>query len=100
MCNNYRLNSSASEIREAAGLFIDMTNDSSFDASYFPNSPAPVIRNNLDGPELAICHWGMPTPEIYLKGKADMGITNIRNTTSQYWKKLLQVDHRSSVLPF
>lgn len=97
MCNNYRLKITAHDLKEAAGPYIDLTNATSFDESFYPNTPAPVVRNNIDGPELAICHWGMPTPEIYQKGKVDMGITNIRNTASQYWKRWLSVEHRCLV---
>ncbi|GGA60693.1 SOS response-associated peptidase [Pelagibacterium lentulum] len=66
----------------------------------FPDYTAPIVRNNADVRELAMARWGMPSPQFALKGKnRDPGITNIRNTKSQHWRRWLAVENRCLV-PF
>ncbi|WP_421088574.1 hypothetical protein [Pseudochrobactrum sp. MP213Fo] len=55
------------------------------------------MRNNLDGVDLGLSCWGMPTPSIYMKGEADKGITNVRNTSSRHWQRWLGVANRCLV---
>jgi putative SOS response-associated peptidase YedK len=48
------------------------------------------VRHGLQGRELAMARWGMPSPAFALKGrKVDKGITNIRNTSSPHWRRWL-----------
>ena len=64
----------------------------------FPDTFAPIVRNTVDGRELAMLRWGMPSPALALKNrKTDCGITNIRNTRSPHWKRWLDVEHRCLV---
>lgn len=66
----------------------------------FPDYPAPIVRNRPEGRELVMARWGMPTPAIYLKGKAtDRGVTNIRNTKIKHWLQWLGPSNRCLV-PF
>lgn len=97
MCNLYSIKTSASEIKMRLKPTFDFTNGASFDEKIYPDYPAPVVRNNLDGTELAICRWGMPTPPVYVKGDVDKGITNVRNTSSRHWKRWLTVANRCLV---
>ena len=41
--------------------------------------------------------WGMPTPPKFVKGKADSGVTNIRNVSSPHWRRWLGVENRCVV---
>jgi putative SOS response-associated peptidase YedK len=39
----------------------------------------------------------MPTPPKFVKGKADSGVTNIRNVSSPHWRRWLGVENRCVV---
>jgi putative SOS response-associated peptidase YedK len=71
----------------------------------FPDYPAPIVRNTVEGRELAMARWGMPTPPQYLitatgKAKAsDSGVTNIRNTGSSHWRRWLGPEN-GCLVPF
>ncbi len=91
--------------------------------SVFPDYPAPIVRNSIDGRELVSARWGMPTAanvmfeaakkraaKIEAKGKAvdfaellrmepDAGVTNIRNLGSKHWLRWTSEAHRCLV-PF
>ncbi|WOC14964.1 SOS response-associated peptidase [Pseudochrobactrum sp. MP213Fo] len=97
MCNLYKIEATSNQLKTAVGSYIDLTNGASFDENIYPDYSAPIIRNNLDGPELALSRWGMPTPPIYIKGQADKGITNVRNVTSKHWQQWLGVASRCLV---
>lgn len=70
-------------------------------AGIFPDYAAPIIRHGPQGGwQLAKARWGMPTPQVFLKGKrTDPGVTNIRNVASPHWRRWLGVEHRCLV-PF
>ncbi|MBN8241617.1 autotransporter-associated beta strand repeat-containing protein [Nitratireductor aquimarinus] len=56
---------------------------------------APIIRVGEDGErEMVHACWGMPTPPMFIKGKHDSGVTNIRNTSSAHWRKWLSPESR------
>ncbi len=97
MCNLYNIKMHSAELKNAVGFYIDLTNSASFDDKIYPDSTAPILRNNLDGPELAFSRWGMPTPPMYVKGEADKGITNVRNISSRHWQRWLGVASRCLV---
>lgn len=64
----------------------------------YPDYPAPIIRNSLEGRELVTARWGMPTPPQYLVGKkTDRGVTNIRQTSSSHWRPWFGPEHRCLV---
>lgn len=89
----------------------------------FPDYPAPIVRNALEGRELVMARWGMPSSQFALmqaakkragkleaKGKPvdfkellrmepDSGTTNIRNVASKHWRPWLGVENRC-VVPF
>jgi putative SOS response-associated peptidase YedK len=84
----------------------------------FPDYKAPIVRNGIDGRELATARWGMPSSskalmdatkeraeKLQAKGKPvdfkellqmepDSGTTNIRNVTSKHWTRWLGVENR------
>ncbi len=64
----------------------------------YPDYPAPILRNGLNGPELAMARWGLPTPPQFLVGKkTDRGVTNVRNTASPHWHRWLGPANRCLV---
>lgn len=88
----------------------------------FPDYPAPIVRNAVDGVrELAMVRWGMPSSKraifdaakmragkLEAKGKVvdfdeilrmepDGGTTNVRNVSSAHWKPWLGVSNRCVV---
>ena len=66
----------------------------------FPDYYAPIVRNNVEGRELTMGRWGMPSPFEILKGKnRDPGVTNILNVASPHWRRWLGVENRC-VAPF
>jgi putative SOS response-associated peptidase YedK len=80
MCNLYNSTTSAEALRALIRAFRDVArwNEPSIDV--YPNNLAPVVRVAADGErELTMLQWGMPTPPDRVKGKADPGMTNIRN---------------------
>ena len=98
MCNLYNVTTA----REA---IIRMTRAMRTNAAWnepslqiYPNYRAPVVRNAPDGVrELSMLNWGMPTPPQFVKGKADRGVTNIRNVSSPHWRRWLGVESRCVV---
>ena len=97
MCNLYNIKMHSAQLKQAVGSYIDLTNGASFDENIYPDYPAPILRNNLDGAELGLSRWGMPTPPMYVKGEADKGITNVRNISSHHWQQWLTVADRCLV---
>jgi putative SOS response-associated peptidase YedK len=66
----------------------------------FPDNAAPIVRNTVDGRELTLARWGMPSPVFALKGRnSDPGVTNVRNIASPHWRRWLGVESRC-VVPF
>jgi putative SOS response-associated peptidase YedK len=66
----------------------------------FPDYRAPIVRNGVEGRELVMARWGMPSPVYALAGKkSDPGVTNVRNTRSSHWRRWLGVESRCLV-PF
>ena len=62
---------------------------------FFPDYPAPVVRN-IDGErELTMMRWGMPPPPR----TGGPPVTNIRNTSSPHWRGWLKPENRCLV-PF
>jgi putative SOS response-associated peptidase YedK len=66
----------------------------------FPDYAAPIVRNTVDGRELTMARWGMPSPVFALKGRnSDPGVTNVRNVASPHWRRWLGIESRC-VVPF
>jgi putative SOS response-associated peptidase YedK len=90
----------------------------------YPDYSAPIVRTGADGVrELVLARWGLPSPSKLLheaatkrrlrleaKGAAfdfaellkmepDRGVTNVRNTASPHWRRLLDPAYRCLV-PF
>lgn len=123
MCNLYSHTRSVEAMRKLFATFNDGGSNLAPQTGIFPDYEAPIIRNEADGPRLAMTRWGMPSSKKALldaaakradklraKGKEvdfdhllrmepDGGTTNIRNTSSSHWKRWLGVENRCLV-PF
>ena len=101
MCNLYSMTKSVDAIRGLFGVDSsrDLTGNLPSLPGIYPDYPAPIVLNAVDGRELAMARWGIPSPSEVLKGKTDPGVTNIRDISSPYWRTWLGVDHRRLV-PF
>jgi len=122
MCNLYSMTKGQQAIRELARAMRDSTGNLPPLPGIFPDYPAPIVRNALDGVrELAMVRWGMPSSrraifeaakkragKLEAKGKAvdfdellrmepDGGTTNVRNTSSAHWKPWLGPANRCVV---
>jgi putative SOS response-associated peptidase YedK len=123
MCNLYSMTTNQRAIVELAKALKDSAGNMPSLPGIFPDYPAPIVRNQPEGRDLAIVRWGMPSSrkalldaatrradKLRAKGKSvdfdellrmepDSGTTNIRNTASSHWKRWLGVDNRC-VVPF
>lgn len=100
MCNLYSLSKGQQAIRKITDAMTDRTGNLPPLPGIFPDYPAPIVRNQPEGRELAMARWGMPTPPSRLTGKrTDPGWTNIRNPTAPYWRRWIGIEHRA-VVPF
>ena len=125
MCNLYSLTKGQAAIVAFTRALRDVTGNMPTFPGIYPDYAAPIVRNAPDGTRelTSKVRWGMPSSQKALmdatkkraqkleaKGKAvdfkellrmepDGGVTNIRNTSSQHWKRWLGVEHRC-VVPF
>lgn len=100
MCNLYSLTKGQQAILELAGAMIDRTGNLPPMPGIYPDYSAPIVRHGVDGRELALARWGMPSPVFALEGKkTDPGVTNVRNVASPHWRRWTGVEHRCLV-PF
>jgi putative SOS response-associated peptidase YedK len=96
MCNLYNLTTNQQAIREIVGAMDERLNLApSIDV--FPDRPAPVIRGAGETREMLNMTWGMPSPPFVTEGRPDSGVTNIRKTSSPYWRRWLGPDNRCVV---
>jgi putative SOS response-associated peptidase YedK len=100
MCNLYAVTKGQQAIRELTRAMHDRAGNLPPLPGIFPDYAAPIVRNTVDGRELTMARWGMPSPVFALKGRNnDPGVTNVRNTTSPHWRRWLGVESRC-VVPF
>jgi putative SOS response-associated peptidase YedK len=100
MCNLYAVTKGQQAIRELTRAMHDRAGNLPPLPGIFPDYAAPIVRNTVDGRELTMARWGMPSPVFALKGRnSDPGVTNVRNTTSPHWRRWLGVESRCLV-PF
>jgi putative SOS response-associated peptidase YedK len=100
MCNLYSLTKSQDAIRQWVRAMTDHTGNMPPLPGIYPDYPAPILRNHVEGRELTMARWGMPSPASVLVGKkSDSGVTNVRNVDSAHWRPWLGPEHRC-VVPF
>lgn len=100
MCNLYSHTRSVEAMRKLFAKFEAPETNMPPMPGIFPDYAAPIVRNEVGGPQLAYARWGMPSPAFALEGrKTDPGVTNVRNTKSPHWRRWLGVENRCLV-PF
>ena len=100
MCNLYSMTSSQAAITDLIKVWDDRTGNMPALPGIYPDKPAPVITQSVEGRVMSMMRWGMPSPQFALKGKNyDKGVTNVRNTTSPHWRRWLGPQSRC-VVPF
>ncbi len=122
MCNLYNLTTNQRAIIEFSRALRDLTGNLEPELDIFPDLPAPIVRNGVDGVrELVRVRWGMPSSsqaqfeatkkradrlrakgepvdfDLLLKMEPDRGTTNIRNTRSRHWTPWLGPANRCVV---
>ena len=98
MCNLYNVTTTQEAIRQIARVARDRAGNLEPSLNVYPNYDAPVVRLDGEGErELVRLRWGMPTPPAFVKGKADRGVTNIRNVGSPHWRRWLGPESRCLV---
>lgn len=98
MCNLYTQTRSQEAMRRLFRVERDLAGNLG-SGDVYPDRMAPILRNGPGGRELVLGRWGMPTPPMFIRGKVDRGVTNIRNTASPHWRRWLGPEHRCLV-PF
>lgn len=98
MCNLYTQTRTQEAMRQLFNAPDDLLGNLQ-PGDVWPDGKAPIVRSQPGGRQLTFGRWGMPTPPQFIKGKADRGITNIRNTTSLHWRRWLAPESRCLV-PF
>ena len=100
MCNMYSMVSNKEAIRAFSNFLRVSPELDNLPAipGIYANGWAPIVRATADGTrELARVRWGLPTPPEKLTGKADRGVTNLRNL--YVWKDYLEPLERRCVVP-
>lgn len=97
MCNLYNISTTQDMILTVTRALRGNIGNLEPSIDIYPDRPAPVVRN-MDGErELAMLHWGMPSPPFVTKGSPDTGVTNIRNVASPHWQRWLKPENRCLV---
>jgi putative SOS response-associated peptidase YedK len=98
MCNLYNITTTQEAIQQWTRTPRDISGNLQPSLDLYPNQFGPVVRNGDDGArELANLRWGMPTPAEQVRGNADPGTTNVRNTQYGHWRRYVGVEHRCVV---
>ncbi|NPU23914.1 SOS response-associated peptidase [Bradyrhizobium denitrificans] len=95
MCNLYSISTNQAAIAELFRIVRRYEGNLPPMPSVFPDYPAPVVREAVDGREMVMMCWGMPPPPR----TGGPPVTNIRNTASPHWRGWLKPEHRCLV-PF
>lgn len=94
MCNLYSVTKSQQAIRDLVKAMRDVTGNMPPLPGIFPDQMAPVVRTAPEGArELMMMRWGFPSPSP----KGPPLVTNVRNTSSRYWKPYLRPEFRCLV---
>jgi putative SOS response-associated peptidase YedK len=96
MCNLYSVTTTQEAMRRLFPDAADRLGNLAPLPSVYPDQMAPILRHGREGRELVLARWGLPTPPQYIKS-VDRGVTNIRNTRSQHWRRWLGRENRCLV---
>jgi putative SOS response-associated peptidase YedK len=94
MCNLYSITTTQAAIRQLVRAVRDMTGNLPPLPAVYPDMVAPVVRTAADGVrELVSMRWGFPPP---MNASSPL-VTNVRKTSSHWWKPWLMAGHRCLV---
>ena len=94
MCNLYSMTRSRDEVRRLFKAGSDRTGNQPPLTAIFPDQLAPVVRLNGEGERaIEMMRWGFPPPP----NVAGRSVTNVRNTSSSYWRGWLKPAYRCLV---
>lgn len=100
MCNLYSMTKGPQAIRELVRAMRDTTGNLEPLPAIFPDKMAPVVRAAPDGVrEIAMMRWGFPPPNIPGSKPRNPYLTNIRNTSSSFWKPWLSKPAQRCLIP-
>ena len=87
MCNLYSMTRPREAVLQFARALSDRTGNQPPLPSIFPDQLAPVVTRDAEGVRsVAAMRWGFPPPP----NLATRPVTNVRNTSSPYWRNWLQ----------
>jgi len=94
MCNLYSMTSPREAVLQFARALRDQTGNQPPLPSIFPDQLAPVVRADRDGVRsVGPMRWGFPPPP----NLGTRPVTNVRNTSSPYWRHWLGRETRCLV---
>jgi putative SOS response-associated peptidase YedK len=94
MCNLYSMMRSRDEMRRLFKVGWDRTGNQPPLPAIFPDQLAPVVRINGKGERgIEMMRWGFPPPP----NLGSRSVTNVRNTSSSYWRGWLKPERRCLV---
>jgi putative SOS response-associated peptidase YedK len=101
MCNLYAIRKARAEAARLARAMVHAGHNQPPMSGVYPDYPAPIVRMGPDGQrEIVDARWGLPTPPEHLEGKNyDKGVTNVRRTFLDHWRRWLAPENRCLV-PF
>jgi putative SOS response-associated peptidase YedK len=97
MCDLYCLNKGQDHLRRFFKVDRDETGNMPPLPGIFPDTMAPVVRQDGNERAMEMMRWGMPTASKYLTGAIDRGVTNVRDLSSPYWRRWLKPEFRCLV---
>ena len=94
MCNLYSMTRNRDAIRQLFRVDVDRTGNQPPLPAVFPDQLAPIVRVGRDGARvMETMRWGFPPPP----NLGTRPVTNVRNTTSSYWRGWLKPEFRCLV---
>ena len=75
MCNLYRLDKGQDTLRRFFKVGRDDSGNQPPLPGIYPDTMAPIIRQEAGERVMQMARWGMPTPPQHLAGKFDRGVT-------------------------
>jgi putative SOS response-associated peptidase YedK len=95
MCNLYSMTESQQEIRDLVKAICDLASNPAPLLAVFPDKMAPVVRTAPDEVrEQTMMRRGFPAPP-----SGNRAVTNIRNTSSRWWRPWLKDPSQRCLVP-
>jgi putative SOS response-associated peptidase YedK len=94
MCNLYSQSRSPDGIRRLFRVDQDFADDLPLKSTIYPDQMAPGVRLGDDGSRIMQqMRWGFPPPPL-----GNRPVTNVRNTSSTFWRSWLKPAYRCLIL--